>query len=346
MNCSTNLTNYLTNQPTNRCPSCPSPTYPPGSPPICRPTNQNNQPNQPTQPTNNRCPTCSTPTRPPGRNPNLPRAPAPHAPTHPTTQPANQATNFIIHQQVSFMFITNLSPWVHPQSAERANRSKAAAFIQALSEARAYADSGALPPAFATPAAQLYGAAPLSAQQKKQQQQKGAGKKAKVSIGGGWVGAGRFGACGLYSWECGGRRDVGQCEQLQTACLVPRVALMLGDVFHDPGLRCMVGQMHRCLVHILQRELMHPNCLLSLNISTKAPSLNISTAGFVNPSTVMLSLRVTRSMITFQPLQISRSPLLSNSPAPRSSSPRVQARQQQQRRQQPAAATAAAAAAP
>lgn len=79
----------------------------------------------------------------------------------------------------------NLSPWNHPQSAERAARSKAAAFVRALAEARDYATRGALPEAFAAPAAELYAAVPQHHQQQKAQgtgRKHKAGAKARVPI--------------------------------------------------------------------------------------------------------------------------------------------------------------------
>jgi hypothetical protein len=62
--------------------------------------------------------------------------------------------------QVSFLEPRSLSQWRHPDASARAARSKAAAFVQALSEARAFASDGALPPHFDEPAEQLYGAPP------------------------------------------------------------------------------------------------------------------------------------------------------------------------------------------
>jgi len=51
----------------------------------------------------------------------------------------------------------NMCPWDHPQSTDYPTRSKAAAFITALAEARAYAAAGALPSAFADPALEAAG---------------------------------------------------------------------------------------------------------------------------------------------------------------------------------------------
>ncbi|KAI8469765.1 MAG: hypothetical protein J3K34DRAFT_512342 [Monoraphidium minutum] len=62
--------------------------------------------------------------------------------------------------EVALMELRNLSPWKHAQAAERAGRSKAAAFVRAVAEARAYAAGGALPEAFAAPAGHLYGEEP------------------------------------------------------------------------------------------------------------------------------------------------------------------------------------------
>lgn len=54
----------------------------------------------------------------------------------------------------------NLSPWAHAQAGERSNRSKAAAFVSAMADAKEYAASGKLPEAFASAADRLFGGPP------------------------------------------------------------------------------------------------------------------------------------------------------------------------------------------
>ncbi|GBF91103.1 hypothetical protein Rsub_04772 [Raphidocelis subcapitata] len=63
--------------------------------------------------------------------------------------------------EVALLEARCLSPWA-AQTSDRASRSKAAAFVRAVSEARAFAASGALPEAFAAPAAQLWGEPPAA----------------------------------------------------------------------------------------------------------------------------------------------------------------------------------------
>jgi hypothetical protein len=121
-----------------------------------------------------------------GRRPAACPQPPPHPPPpdHPLTHPPTTH-----RPQVAIMDHRSLSPWVHAQSSARASRSKAAAFVQAVKEARAFAKEGALPAAFEEPAEALFGAAAAAAAEPAgaaaevaaPQQQSGAGAAAASS---------------------------------------------------------------------------------------------------------------------------------------------------------------------